>query len=242
VVEGLLAITLLASDARAVSPAGPGLRVERFAQASGGEPAQVILLRVPPRPFEVRMMTADPPTTAPEIARRPGILAVINAGYFDAGGRPLGLVAADGVLISPVARRGWGTFVIRSGVASVHSAESSPRKVDQGVQAGPRLVVGGRAATLRSPVLARRSFVGIDRADRVVLGCAQAPTTLQALAHLLARPEADGGPDLVDALNLDGGSSTQMLVRAAADSPDLLVPGVPVPTFLVVELASPSAP
>jgi len=234
----LLAATLDASGVRAEAPAHQALHVEHLAQPAGEEPAEIVLLRVPAEGFRVRVVMAERPSLARDVAGA-GILAVLNGGYFDSAGKALGLVVSDGVRIAPTARRGWGTFVIRAGRGSVHPAASTPRAVDQGIQAGPRLVVGGRAATLRSPARARRSFVGIDRSGRIVLGCAQAAITLQALADILARPASSGGADLPDALNLDGGPSTQLLVRGAGEAPELFVPGVPVPTFVVV---SPSGP
>ena len=85
------------------------------------------------------------------------------------------------------------------------------------MQAGPLLVAQGKVRELTSPRSARRAFIGTDAAGRIILGATNGAVSLRDLASLLARPESEGGAGLVDAMNLDGGSSTQLHV--AGESP-----------------------
>ena len=84
------------------------------------------------------------------------------------------------------------------------------------------------------PQVARRAFIGLDARGRVVLGCT-GPTQVSApdFAAFLARPESEGGAGLVDALNLDGGSSAQLFAREMNGDPIDLA-GVPVPVLIEI--------
>jgi uncharacterized protein YigE (DUF2233 family) len=97
------------------------------------------------------------------------------------------------------------------------------------VQGTPRLVVGGRVEHLKEQV-ARRTAVCTD-GKRLTLVVTTA-LEFNAFAQFLAAPLESGGAGCSDALNLDGGPSTQLAARLG----DLKLdePGQPVPNALAL--------
>jgi hypothetical protein len=108
------ALTLAAAAQVALPPAaGPSEVVAglRYAQLDAGEwvnapgPLAVFTLRLDParvRPtLALAQGTSPALETVPGIAARAGAIAAVNAGFFLAGGRPAGLMAMGGVLLSP---------------------------------------------------------------------------------------------------------------------------------------------
>jgi hypothetical protein len=72
------------------------------------------------------------------------------------------------------------------------------------------------------PQISRRTVAGVDRAGRLVLLVTrEGAFEAGALGRLLAAPEGEGGYGLVDALNLDGGGSTQLHVEAGGTTIDV---------------------
>jgi uncharacterized protein YigE (DUF2233 family) len=171
--------------------------------------------------------------SASEYRKRSGALIAVNGGFFDEAYRPVGLVVSDGVRTNPLGPSDSGVFFITGGRAGiVHRRAFQATGVDQAVQSSPRLVVGGLVKRFR-PHTARRTAVGIDRQGRVIIAVTTGPCGLAELAQLLSQPESRGGVGCVDALNLDGGPSTQ-LDADVAGSAVTVAGGTPVPTALLV--------
>lgn len=168
-----------------------------------------------------------------------GALAAVNASYFDERNRPLGyLRQGRQVLVAEVASGaafGGVFFLDGAGRARVvHRSRFTPGAWSLALQAGPRLLDDGRPVQgLKDPSRARRTGVAVDRQGRVLL-YATAPEgrpTLAEMQAIAAAPTHRGGLGAWEALNLDGGSSTQMSVRAPGLRLD--VPGLsPVPVAL----------
>lgn len=138
---------------------------------------------------------------------------VVNGGYFDGEGHPMGLRAGKNTAASKLRRADWGVFWVKNGVAHLsHTRDfKSSIQPDEAIQCGPRLVVDGRATDLK-PQWARRTGVGIDRRGRVVVAVSDGDLSLDEWADLWASPS---GLDCVQALNMDGGPSTQLAVSGA---------------------------
>lgn len=148
---------------------------------------------------------------APEWAKKTGALAVINGGYFNDKSQPLGLRIADGKRTNAIyAKANWGVFYIRDGNAHIaHTRDYKPSpNTKQAMQCGPRLVVNGKTTDLK-PQWGRRSGVGIDARGRVILAVCDGALSFDDWANLWADPN---GLNCRDALNMDGGGSTQMSV------------------------------
>jgi uncharacterized protein YigE (DUF2233 family) len=143
-------------------------------------------------------------------------LAAINANFFDAQNQPLGLVLQEGKLKSPAKKISWwASLLIKGDRARIEKIyeKTAVLAYDNGVQAGPRLVVAGRTPKLKEE-FSPKSAVGLDRKGRLVLVVSEGGIEINGFAQLLAKQEKDGGVGLFNALNLDGGSSTQFFAKA----------------------------
>jgi len=143
-------------------------------------------------------------------------LAAINANFFDAQNQPLGLVLQDGKLKNPAKKISWwASLLIKGDRASIEKVyeKNAVLAYDNGVQAGPRLVVAGKTPKLKQE-FSPKSAVGLDRKGHLILVVSEGSIEINGFAQLLAKKEKDGGVGMVNALNLDGGSSTQFFAKA----------------------------
>lgn len=132
----------------------------------------------------------------------------INGGFFDQAFRPLGLRVAQGQPYSALRSISWwGVFYVRHGRAAIKRARDVP-SVDSmqfGVQSGPRLLVAGNIPLLK-PGRDERTALGITQTGEVLWVVTEnMPLTTTELAEIMKAPPISAW----DALNLDGGSSTQ---------------------------------
>lgn len=174
------------------------------------DPAQVSLQVV-----EARLDLGRPLAEAVGFRKAAHALAAVNGGYFDPQFKPLGLLVSQGRELSHLRRVDHGIFYIAGQHAGLQHARQwqPPAQLEFAVECGPRLLVDGKPLAFKAGV-ARRVAIGADARGRVVLVVTEGVLTLTELAHLLATPTAKGGPELVQALNLDGGSSTMLDVDA----------------------------
>lgn len=140
-----------------------------------------------------------------------GLLA-INGGFFNPNKTPLGLRISDKQILNPLRRISWwGVFFIQK----QHAAITTPfefhakKNIEFAIQSGPRLLVAGQIPTLR-PGYANRSALGIDDKGRVIILVTEnLPIATTDFARILKAPPFR----CVDALNLDGGSSSQLYAK-----------------------------
>jgi hypothetical protein len=129
-------------------------------------------------------------------------------------------------------RQSWGALVVddRMMARIVLGAEVNHLAHRLVVQGIPRLVVGGKVQQLK-PQRAERTAVCAEGSVIVLVVSTKAETT--AFARVLADPPETGGLGCWVALNLDGGPSTQLMVKLPALA--LSLPGGwGVPNALVV--------
>ena len=133
----------------------------------------------------------------------------INGGFFDNQNRPLGLRITHSKLTNPFKPISWwGIFQIRDHVASIRSSHnfSLDKQVDFAIQSGPRLIIDGKIPHLKQG-LAERSALGITPTGEVIILVTEnAALSTNTLAQLMKAPPLN----CQDALNLDGGSSSQI--------------------------------
>lgn len=156
------------------------------------------------------------------------VVFAVNAGFFQPGGAPSGLVASGGdVLGQPEARGGSGVLVVDDGRARLLPRES----LDGGVawhraaialQCGPRLIeADGSVGIYRDDGyrFARTVACIRDRGrtlDLIATWQVDDPLRgpgLWSLARRLAGRTPTGDPPCEAALNLDGGPSTGLVAR-----------------------------
>lgn len=158
------------------------------------------------------------------VASLPRVIAT-NASFFDDADRAMGLVAGAGKAITK-----WSALVIDRGQSRVVGPDALVKeRRNVVVQGTPRLVVGGRVEHLKEQV-ARRTAVCTDGKRLTVV--VTSAIEFNAFARLLAAPLETGGAGCTEALNLDGGPSTQLTVRAGALTLD--EGGQPVPNALAL--------
>jgi len=200
----------------------------RTLQVGAAHSVRVVALRTAPGRVHV---TTGGPFSAPEWRQHEAALMAVNGGFFDASGRSLGLRVSHGRRVSRTHSTKWGVFLVRDGTA--HIIPSTDFKMQDGirdaVQCGPRLVVDGHITDLK-PQWARRTGIGIQRTGRVIVAVADGQLSFQEWAALWASRD---GLNCPNALNLDGGSSTQLSLKTRTTSLEIPA-GRLVPDAVVV--------
>ncbi|MEK6712023.1 MAG: phosphodiester glycosidase family protein, partial [Nitrospinota bacterium] len=237
-------------------PLGAGLEVRdlvvRFDDASV---ARMSGVRVETGRYRARLhwnsKSAPAGESAADVARQTGAAVVTNAGYFDENGRPLGFFLTEGKTYNRrVLFRGrnealhlGAVFSVLGGTEKMSIAgreEFDPEGKTEAFQAGPYLVREGRPVPGIERYrefwrLARRTVLGFEGDGRLIVLVSEPEgrgLSWCELQLVLSRPAASGGLGIAEAMNLDGGSSSQLLVQAAGQR--LEMAGRPVPAFLIL--------
>src|SRR5437879_2858205 len=213
----------------------PGIAHSAFEiRAEDAEPFSGYAFKIDLDVAELRLVPAGGPSsrrTVAQIAAPYPAVVAINASFFDTDGRAMGLAVDEGRSIGSGRRQSWGALVVEGKKARITlGAELTdhlvPRLIVQGI---PRLVVGGKVSRLK-PQFAERSAVCAEGSVVTLVVSTKAEAT--AFARFLADAPDQGGLGCVDALNLDGGPSTQFVVKLPGL--ELSLPGWGVPNALVV--------
>lgn len=191
---------------------GLGYRAIEHRPHPMASPVLVHAFRFTPEALELRVLPAG--ATGGHVhtlAREAGALLAVNGGFFLEDFTPLGLLVSGGRELNALRRADWGVFSVAGGRADiVHRREwRRPAGLEFAIEAGPRLVVAGRVLSLK-PQRARRTALCLRAPDDVVVVVTAGQLDTTEFAELLARAESAGGLGCRDALNLDGGSSTQL--------------------------------
>ena len=218
-----------------------------------GATARMKAVRLRHGEFEIRLHWRDKsewflPIDLEVLGEKLDASVILNAGYFDENGRPMGYFRSGGkVFNSRVLHRGRNTFLHYGAMFVVGRNNGRPEIVsrekfqDSGVkeafQAGPLLLKNGKPAQGLSRYreylrATRRTVVGLDAKDRLVVLVSETETrgiSWCELQEYLVLPESKGGLGIRDAMNLDGGSSSQLWVRGSNS-----IPGRPAPTYVII--------
>jgi hypothetical protein len=204
----------------------------------GIEFRKIVLERSEPSyPIELKLVRFDPRAIAPRIlygrdlqlngassktfAQKGGAIAAINANYFDEKGRALAyLKTAEKEINRGVSKHALytGVFGLRDGSPFVtHRDEFNPSQASEALQSGPLLLHRGERVEVMRGLggYARRAVVGIDKDGRVIVAVTDAVLgglSFAELQELFANPKAQ--LDTPDLLNLDGGGSAQLYLKA----------------------------
>ncbi|PJD90689.1 MAG: hypothetical protein CK424_08445 [Legionella sp.] len=148
-------------------------------------------------------------TSAQTFGQHSQALIALNGGFFNPNKVPLGLRLSDHQILNPLKRISWWwIFSIKQYTAAITSPYEFRRQnsSDFAIQAGPRLLIAGKIPALK-PGFANRSALGIDTQGRILIVVTEnLPMTTTDLAYTLKNAPLN----CVDALNLDGGSSSQL--------------------------------
>jgi hypothetical protein len=218
------------------SVVAPGIAHAAFkVRSAGTEPFAGHAFKIDLEVAQLRLIPAgDPPLrrTVEQIAAPyPGVVAT-NASFFDMDGRAMGLAVDEGRVMVPSNRRAWGALVIDGTQGRIMLGADIQDPLDHRliVQGIPRLLVGGKVPPLKPQVAERTAVCAGGNIVVLVVSTKVEATTF---ARFLADPPDRGGLGCWDALNLDGGPSTQLVVKLPALT--LSLPGGwGVPNALVV--------
>jgi uncharacterized protein YigE (DUF2233 family) len=164
------------------------------------------------------------------LAQKTGAIGAINASYYDPQGQPLAFLKTATKTVNARV----SAAAIYSGIFGVKDSEPfvakrdefSPGQVDEGVQSGPLLLLGGStqpvAGAPNRP--SRRALIGIDRDRRLFIAVTDkllGGLTWAELQELFTAPE--WRLHAHDLLALDGGASAQLYVKSGKHED--LIPG-----------------
>jgi phosphodiester glycosidase len=218
------------------STVAPGIAHSTFeVPVDGADPFAGHAFKIDLDVADLRLFPAGGPssrrTVRQMVAAYPAVVA-INASFFDTEGRAMGLAVDEGRSTGGGRRPSWGALVVEGKKARITlgadmGAPPAPHLIVQGI---PRLVVGGKVLGLK-PQFAERSAVCAQ--GNVVTLVVSTKAEANAFARFLAASPEKGGLGCVDALNLDGGPSTQLVAKLPGL--ELSLPGGwGVPNALVV--------
>ena len=223
-----------------------------FARVELGEPeamlkSEILLLKFDPKRFQVQALPAKDfgkdRTDLKTLTIRAGGIAGINANFFDESGLPLGLLIQSKQVRNKMHKGGsllTGVFLIGDTEPRiVHRDDFKEESVDFAIQSGPRLIADSRPLSVSAAnQSSRRSGIAITKEKHVIIFATllRFPgASLAQIQNLLLTPSLG----IVDALNLDGGGSSQLYIQKnlALSDDTFITGGDLVPVGLVVKRA-----
>ncbi|MDP3560448.1 MAG: phosphodiester glycosidase family protein [Legionellaceae bacterium] len=194
----------------------PGLEYQDLQHTMFNPFSHVHVFRIDLQHFDLGLLPAktlnQKHASVDSLVQHSHALLGINAGFFDLNYKPLGLRIHHYQEYSSLKKISWwGVFYIRhqkASIASVKNFEHSP-DIAFAVQSGPRLLINGHIPPLR-PGRAERTALGVTPDNKVII----LVTDNFALSTTELAQMMKDSPILCNyALNLDGGSSTQLQVQ-----------------------------
>jgi uncharacterized protein YigE (DUF2233 family) len=149
----------------------------------------------------------------------------VNGGFFSQALKPLGLRITNCQERNPLKSTSWwGIFYIVNHHPYLVGQKNfkQNKTIEFAVQSGPRIIVDNKISPSLKPGLNSRTAIGITKDGKVILVATEklGLTTTQ-LAEIMNASETEGGLACQYALNLDGGSSTQLYARIGELSLDI---------------------
>ena len=223
----------------------PGLHRADYELTSPGAAirSDVVLLKFSLSKFEIQAVNSEKfgrkRNDIISLTKKAGGIAGINANFFDPEENALGLVIQDGEKQSRLHNGGdllSGIFYVKSGKAAiVHRSEFNVYDAEIAVQAGPRLISNGKIVDDQQPQPpTRRSGVAITKSGDVIIFATRVRfpgASIGQIQRMLMQPSLE----ITDALNLDGGSSSQIYLELVprGEEPLWITGGDVVPIGLV---------
>lgn len=177
-----------------------------------------------------------------ELVLKTNGIAGINANFFDTNQKPLGLIVHSPNTISNAIHNGGklltGIFQIKNDSPSIiHRSDFTTYGVSFAVQAGPRIITDGKLISFsNNEPYSRRSGVALTANGEIVFYA----TTLRFPGSSMTDIQSallSTGLKITDALNLDGGGSSQLFIKAESNElgDDISISGGDeVPTALIL--------
>ena len=141
----------------------------------------------------------------------------INASFFDPAGKPLGLILRNSQIIQKnygIKRFGGIFYIKHNKPGLVSKIEELPPEAELAFQAFPRLIYQSQPIAINSSgVATRRSGIAITKNGQIIIFATRLRfpgATLMQIQQMLQDPRLE----VTDALNLDGGGSSQLFLSS----------------------------
>lgn len=209
--------------------------------------SQLYLLKFSLENFKIRIaisknLTNKPTDSVENLVKKSGAIAGINASFFDQNLKPLGLIIdSDNKIVGNVQYGGrllTGIFQIKDGIPSiVHRSDFNSNGVTLALQAGPRIISNGKNVEFKDQeIFTRRTGIALTSKNEIILYA----TVLRfpgASFSTIQTALANSGMNVVEALNLDGGGSSQFFINAKFKNSDSISAsgGDEIPVALLVQ-------
>ncbi len=197
----------------------PGVEYRELEVEQGGHSDRLRLARIDPAETRLRVLY-DPerPRRVSEWLTDSNALVAVNGNFFDPQNHALGMVIEDGQRRDGVVYDGFGgMFAINGDEVRVRWNVQEPydgEPLTHALQNFPMLVLPGGSPNVDIDDNGRaspRTAVGQDRSGRIIFAVSPAPAfTLTEFSQWLAESDLD----LNVALNLDGGTSSGLVLRS----------------------------
>lgn len=206
----------------------------RLYSPQGEQVDSLHLLRIDPNLYALGLAYSPRmPKSLDQWQDETGALLVVNGGFFTENFEATGLIVVDGVS-SGQSYAGFGGMVtMQDGYANVRGLVQYPfdsaETPQNAIQAFPMLIEPGSRYSDGGGQPARRTVIAQDQAGRLLfILSSRSHFTLAGMAEWLANSDLA----LVNALNLDGGTSTGLRIQDSAEN----VPSFALlPTVLTVD-------
>lgn len=199
----------------------PGLQYTRINLLSGFHTGYLHAFKIDLSKFRLKLAIAEDDrnkiATVEDLTLAHQGLLGINGGFFSQELKPLGLRITDSQMRSPLKNTSWwGVFYLLDNKPYIVPQKQYQKnnQVQFAIQSGPRLVINGRVPISLKPGVDSRSAIGITRDNQIILVVTDnLNLTTTQLARMMAARDIEGGLGCQFALNLDGGSSTQLFAK-----------------------------
>ncbi|MHA7840699.1 MAG: phosphodiester glycosidase family protein [Gammaproteobacteria bacterium] len=237
----LLWLSPLLADTTHWQKLSPGLDYAVIPLLKNTSHGKLHAFRIDPNRYTFQVLQAKDyylnTATAYTLGKQNNALITINAGFFNPADKPLGLRLSEGNVLNPLKNISWwGIFYTEREYPRIVSRRTFHKnpQMNFAIQAGPRLVINSHIPPLKEDY-AERTVLGITTDNRIIVAVTDnAPVTTEQMAQLLLASSEKGGLNCKDALNLDGGSSSQLY--AHIKNFYLYVPGFArVPDVIIVK-------
>lgn len=213
----LLFMLLITSNAFALEwqSLEPGLSYTKIIQNPSRAWNRIHVFRIDPKRYQFKLAIArenqQSSARVKEFALDHKALIAINGGFFTAKGDPIGLRISSGEVKQRLhGTSWWGVFYIENQRPRIVAQKAFKKRkhINFALQSGPRLVVNGKIPNLKDNY-DQRTALGITQDKKVIIVVTEHnPMTTTELALVMR-----GLLNCQYALNLDGGSSTQLYAQ-----------------------------
>lgn len=215
----LLTITIITHAQTQWQKLAPGLEYTRLQSINDFSGSAIHAFRIDLNHFQLQSQTTYSSRSLQSIQQivlaNHAVIGV-NGGFFTPDFKPIGLRINDGKMQNPLhTTKWWGVFYIENSAAHIVALNNFKMNKDIhfAVQAGPRLIINNIIPPLK-PKFDNRTALGITKDNKVILVATEdLPITTTELARIMKAPAVENGLECIDALNLDGGSSTQLYAK-----------------------------